>query len=81
MDINSDHAIGIVIGKRYITEDEDGAKIKGTGLGLAIAKKIMELHGSSIKVKSRINVGTTFSFFLQNSTSQKELQASLNSAF
>ncbi len=51
---------------RYITEDAEGSKIKGTGLGLAIAKKIMELHGSSIKVRSKLDVGTTFSFFLQN---------------
>ena len=58
---------------RYITENEEGSKIKGTGLGLAIAKKIMELHGSSIKVKSKLNVGTTFSFFLQNFSNQANL--------
>ncbi len=55
---------------RYITEDAKGSKIKGTGLGLAIAKKIMELHGSSIDVKSKLNVGTTFSFLLQNFNGQ-----------
>lgn len=56
--------------ERYITEDAKGAKVKGTGLGLAIAKKIMELHGSSIDVKSKLNVGTTFTFFLNNFTNQ-----------
>ena len=39
--------------------DEDG-----TGLGLAIAKRIMQLHNSSIDVATRPNAGTTFSFQL-----------------
>lgn len=34
------------------------------GLGLAIAKKILELHDRSIRVKSTLNAGTTFSFQL-----------------
>lgn len=36
----------------------------GAGLGLAITKRILELHGSTIKVESVINQGTTFSFHL-----------------
>jgi len=36
----------------------------GTGLGLAIAKRIMDLHNSSIEVISQPNAGTTFSFAL-----------------
>jgi len=39
--------------------DEDG-----TGLGLAIAKRIMQLHNSSINVATRPDAGTTFSFQL-----------------
>jgi two-component system OmpR family sensor kinase len=35
-----------------------------SGLGLAIAKRILELHGSSLEVSSTVNVGTTFSFTL-----------------
>ena len=36
----------------------------GTGLGLAIAKNIIEAHGGSISVKSKVNDGTVFSIRL-----------------
>ena len=37
---------------------------KGTGLGLAIARHIVELHGSVIRARSKLNRGTIFSFDL-----------------
>jgi signal transduction histidine kinase len=36
----------------------------GAGLGLAITRRILELHGSEIRVESRPAAGTRFSFAL-----------------
>ncbi len=36
----------------------------GLGLGLVITRRILELHGSDIKVDSVVNAGTTFTFTL-----------------
>jgi signal transduction histidine kinase len=40
---------------------------KGTGLGLYIALKIIDLHHGSIRVKSKLNQGSTFSLRFPNS--------------
>lgn len=43
---------------------ETTRKFGGTGLGLSIAKNLIELLGGEIKVKSRLNLGSEFSFEL-----------------
>lgn len=50
-------------------------KVGGVGLGLAIVKKILEAHGESIVVQSRVNQGTTFTFALPTATTQKSAAA------
>jgi signal transduction histidine kinase len=50
--------------ERFKTVKRDGDKSQGTGLGLAIANRILELHDSTIRVTSKLNVGTSFYFNL-----------------
>jgi len=36
----------------------------GVGIGLALAKELVELHGGSMSVESRVSEGSAFSFFI-----------------
>ena len=55
--------------ERFYQQDINRTGNKNSGLGLAIVKRILELHGSVIKVRSQINQGTTFSFQLASKLS------------
>jgi two-component system cell cycle sensor histidine kinase PleC len=37
---------------------------EGTGLGLPLAKQLVELHGGTFTIDSKINFGTTVTFVL-----------------
>ncbi len=51
-----------------------------TGAGLAVAKKLMENYGGKIKVSSRLNEGSTFTFSipLNQNQSLEDLKAERN---
>ena len=68
----SDNGIGIaeqhllrVFERFYRTDTGRSRNAGGTGLGLAICKHIIEVHGQSIHVRSKEDVGTTFGFTLE----------------
>jgi two-component system phosphate regulon sensor histidine kinase PhoR len=47
--------------ERFYRVDMSGSRSRGgTGLGLAIVKHILRRHGSSLKIQSKINVGSKF---------------------
>ena len=49
----------------YRVEKSRSKQRGGTGLGLAISKHIIEGHKTKIKLKSKVNFGSTFSFNLK----------------
>jgi len=53
-----------IFDRRYRADQEQNDRPGGTGLGLAIAKQILQLHGGSMEVESKVGVGTTFRFSL-----------------
>lgn len=52
--------------KFYRSKQVRYSNIPGTGLGLSLAKCIIESHGGSIEVNSKLNIGSTFSITLKD---------------
>ncbi len=58
--------------ERFFRVDKSrSSELGGTGLGLAIVKHILEVHGQSIHVKSKVGEGSSFSFTLDKSSNSK----------
>lgn len=58
----------------YRVEKSRTSETGGTGLGLAIAKEIVEAHGGSISVESKLNEGTTIIIQLPIETKLKTVE-------
>lgn len=68
----SDDGIGIgeehlprIFERFYRTDRGRSRDVGGTGLGLAICKHIVEAHGETMHVRSKLDVGTTIGFTLE----------------
>ncbi|MFA9558856.1 ATP-binding protein [Evansella sp. AB-rgal1] len=65
-----DHGLGINeedvshIWERFYKKEKARSNKGGTGIGLSIVKHIIDLHDTSIHVKSELNRGTSFTFTL-----------------
>ena len=72
----SDNGIGIeenelphLFERFYQTKESRRTGLTGSGIGLALTKELVELHGGSIQVESKINEGSTFTVHLPIVTS------------
>ncbi len=60
------HDLARIYERFYRVDKSRSRHAGGSGLGLAIVKHIVEAHGQEIRVQSKLDQGTSFSFDLVN---------------
>jgi two-component system, OmpR family, phosphate regulon sensor histidine kinase PhoR len=63
--------LGRIFERFYRTDRGRSREVGGSGIGLAIAKHIIEAHGENIHVRSKLDVGTTIGFTLEQSKADR----------
>ena len=56
--------IKLIFEKLYRVEKSRSRAFGGTGIGLAIVKELVEAHGGTIDVKSKVGKGSTFTIVI-----------------
>jgi signal transduction histidine kinase/AmiR/NasT family two-component response regulator len=74
-----EEAINQIFERFEQVEDKTWQQFGGTGLGLSIVKRLSELMGGKIDVKSVLNEGTTFTFTASFDLSSKVVEEPQNS--
>ncbi|WP_299122088.1 response regulator [uncultured Winogradskyella sp.] len=71
----SDEELQFIFDRFFQVESKEHKVSQGTGIGLALTKELVELFKGSIKVKSKLNIGTTFTITLPitNNAETKEI--------
>jgi len=59
------HHLSRLTERFYRIEHSRASKDGGSGLGLSIVKHVLANHQSTLKIDSRVNVGSTFSFIIK----------------
>lgn len=59
-----EYALPFVFERFYRVPEEDHRRVDGTGLGLALVKMIIENHGGTVAVESKVHEGSIFTITL-----------------